>query len=288
MSVSKPQNREEFKSYIKIKLGAPILEINVSDEQLDIAIDDAFQYFNERNHFNGVERMYLTINTNDYNVRNNFSSLCQYDMENVVDCNQTQTTDIQNNTTRVRRQNNYFILPDDVIGVEEVLRSSSGMGMGGILPPGMIFPGLIGSITGNACDQTGFGLTTFYAYMEFRALIDFIFFPPKMYNFNQRTHRLWIDGDLSDLRGMMCLQVIAKPNPDIFPDLWNDGWLKLYAVALVKYQWGTNLIKYNQVQLPGGITLNGQQIYEEARNEIQNIQQRFSMDEADPPLDAVG
>ena len=54
MSISKPQNREEFKRHILIKLGEPVLEINVSDEQMDIAIDDAFQYFNERNHFNGI------------------------------------------------------------------------------------------------------------------------------------------------------------------------------------------------------------------------------------------
>ena len=73
MSISKPQNRSEFKEHILIKLGKPVLEVNVSDEQLDIAIDDAFQYFHERNHFNGIERIYLSIRlTGD--VISNFTS----------------------------------------------------------------------------------------------------------------------------------------------------------------------------------------------------------------------
>ena len=118
--------------------------------------------------------------------------------------------------------------------------------------------------------------------------MQFTFFPPKMYNFNQRTHRLWLDGDFRDLRGMLCLQCMAKPNPDIFPDLYNDMWLKEFATALIKAQWGRNLTKYNQVQLPGGITLNGDRILTDAQQELQQIKDRFALDFADPPLDMVG
>ena len=60
MSISSPQNRDEFKQYCLTKIGAPVIEINVADEQIDIAIDDAFQFYNERSHFLGTERMYLT------------------------------------------------------------------------------------------------------------------------------------------------------------------------------------------------------------------------------------
>ena len=67
MSIASPQNRDEFKQHILMKLGAPVLQINVADEQLDIAINDAFQYYNERSHFYGTERMYLTFEvTNDF------------------------------------------------------------------------------------------------------------------------------------------------------------------------------------------------------------------------------
>ncbi len=286
MSIASPQNRSEFKEYIKYKLGAPLLEINVADEQIDIAINDAFQFFNERNHFNGIERIYLTVDLNNSNVRQNYSSFGSQDVLQRQVSNPSIPS--QENTTTIRRQNNFIVLPNDIVGVEEVLRPGFNSIGGGIIPPGMIFTGLIGNISGGACDNQGFGLTSYYAFQEMMALLQFTFFPPKMYNFNQRTHRLWIDGDLTDLRGMLCLQCMAKPNPDIFPDLFDDMWLKQYATALVKMTWGQNLTKYNQVQLPGGITLNGDRILTDAQNEVQQIRERFSMDWADVPLDMVG
>ena len=115
-----------------------------------------------------------------------------------------------------------------------------------------------------------------------------MFMPPKMYNFNQRTHRLHIDGDLGDVGQTLVLETMVKPSPDIFPDLWNDLWLKEFAYALVKAQWGRNLTKYNQVQLPGGIVMNGDRILSDAQKELDTIRQRFAMDWADPCLDAVG
>ena len=286
MSVSKPQNREEFKKHILIKLGAPVLEVNVSDEQMDIAIDDAFQYFNERNHFNGIERIYLTVDLNNSNVRQNYSSFGSQDVLQRQVSNPSIPS--QENTTTIRRQNNFIVLPNDIVGVEEVLRPGFNSIGGGIIPPGMIFTGLIGNISGGACDNQGFGLTSYYAFQEMMALLQFTFFPPKMYNFNQRTHRLWIDGDLTDLRGMLCLQCMAKANPDIFPDLWDDMWLKMYSTQLVKLSWGQNLSKYSGVQLPGGITMNGDRILGDAQQEIQRIKDRFALDFADPPLDMVG
>ena len=283
MSISKPQNREEFKEHILIKLGKPVLEVNVSDEQLDIAIDDAFQYFNERNHFNGIERIYISVSIGQLG-----SNLTSYQYEENYNDALNQHSGRQFNTIS-RRQNNFVVLPDDIVGVEEIIRPRSGAGVGGgVIPPGMIYPGLIGSISGNNCDQNGFGLVQYWAYQEYKALLDFIFMPPKMYNFNQRTHRLWIDGDLDDVGNYLVLQCMAKPNPDIFPDLWNDMWLKEFSTALVKAQWGRNLTKYNQVQLPGGITLNGDRILGDAQQELQILKDRFSLDFMDPPLDCVG
>ena len=294
MSVSKPQNRAEFKQHILTKLGHPVLEVNVSDEQLDIAIDDAFQYFHERNHFNGIERIYLSIRlTGD--VISNFTSF-NFDIVNQKHGITSEGTPVNpivqpQNEYVIRRQNNFIILPDDIIGVEEVLRPNGG-GMGGIgggvIPPAIGFPGLIGNINGDKCDGGGFGLIQYWAAMEYLALIQFTLYPPKMYNFNQRTHRLYIDGDLNDLGGMLVLQCMAKPSPDVFPDLWNDMFLKELSTALVKAQWGRNLTKFSGVQLPGGITMNGERILDDAQKEIQIIKDRFSLDWMDPPLDMVG
>jgi hypothetical protein len=281
MTIARPQNREEFKEHVLMRLGKPVLEINVADEQLDICIEEGFQYFHERSHYDGNERVYISVDLNNANIRDNYSS---YNYQ--LNTNENLVPEV---THRTGMSQNFIMMPDDVTGVTKVMRPSRGYGMGGgILPPGFIFPGIIGSISGNGCDNSGFGLTQYYAFKEFMALIEFMMFPPKMYRFNQRTHRLWIDGNLNDLSGMLVCEAMVKPNPDIFPDLWNDGWLKLYTTALVKKQWGTNLTKYNQVQLPGGITLNGEKIYNDAAQELDTIRQRFAMDEADVVLDEVG
>ena len=281
MTIARPQNRAEFKENILMRLGKPVLEINVADEQLDICIEEAFQYFNERSHYDGNERVYISVDLNNTNIRDNYSS---YHYE------QSRNENLDPNLVHtVGKSQNFIIMPDDVTGITKILRPGRGYGMGGgILPPGFIFPGIIGSLSGQGCDNTGFGLIQYYAFKEYMALIEFLMFPPKMYRFNQRTHRLWIDGNFNDIGGLLVCEAMVKPNPDVFPDLWNDAWLKLYCTALVKRQWGINLTKYSGVQLPGGITLNGDKIYDDASQELDTIRQRFAMDEADIVLDEVG
>ena len=394
MSVAKPQNRAEFKKHILTRLGAPVLEVNVSDEQLDVCIENAFQFFNERNHFNGVENAFLfTRATSEFvsyfksgceeivdikGCQDNVvtpgqvseltlhesgggypvmllaateaeqsaditteggSSLTTADGSNlysdtsssgqgkglIVKVDKARTTTMGlvsveiyragsgyevgdivtikgggNNAKfkvtstvlespvypqgQVKRQNNYITLPDDVVGVIQVLTSRSGFGLGGgVIPPGSLFPLMMGGITGDACGGE-FSLVTFYAMQEYLALINFLLRPPQSWNFNQRTHRLSLHGDLGISAGQyFAVECMVKPSPDIYPDLWDDMWLKEFATALVKHQWGQNLTKYNQVQMPGGITLNGDRILGDAQKELDTIRQRFAMDWADPP-----
>ena len=285
MSIASPQNRQEFKEYIKMKLGAPVLQINVADEQMDIAINDAFQYFNERNHYNGVERAYLVIDTTQViTVKSPQGEQEMTYNEFYKEFNSGTTSD----GVTYKVQNNYMVLPDNVVGVVQIMRSRSTMMGGGIIPGGMIYPILLNMLGGGACGNVNASLTTFYAMMEFMALLDWMFFPPRSFNWNQRTHRLTIDGDLTSRGGLLVIEVMVKPDPDVFPDLWNDMWLKEFAYALVKAQWGRNLTKYNQVQLPGGIVMNGQQILSDAQTELKEIKDRFAMDFMDPPLDLGG
>ena len=306
MSIASPQNREEFKQHILMKLGAPVLQINVADEQLDIAINDAFQYYNERSHFYGTERMYLTFEatrqfrnwwrsgepvTDDLGLGVSPYSLETDDPEAEIyteDGKYVLGEEGEKIDVRARYQNNFLIMPDDVVGVTDIMRSSFGSGMlGGVMPigPGNI---LAGNLLGDSCDNT-FTLTTYWIMRGYLALMDFMFNPPIKYNFNQRTHRLHIDSDLSFARGnYICIECMVKPSPDLYPDLYNDMWLKEFATALVKRQWGMNLTKYQQVSLPGGINLNGERILSDAQRELDTIRQRFAMDWADPPLDMVG
>ena len=283
MSVASPQNREEFKAYIKTRLGAPVLEVNVADEQLDICINDAFQYFNERNHFNGVENAFLTYQV-DNDFENYFKSMCAQEVQEKA-CDTTVEGSKDNvGPSTVRKQNAYITLPEDVVGVVQILQTRGGMGMGGVIPPGSLFPMMMGGAGGSMECGGGFSLTTFYAMQGYMALLNFLLRPPTSWNFNQRTHRLSIHGDLSFAVGQyIAIEVMIKPSPDTYPDLYNDMWMKEYCVQLVAEQWGKNLTKYQQVQMPGGITLNGEKILGDAQQSLQKLRDRFAMDFADPP-----
>ena len=284
MSVASPQNREEFKQYMLTRLGHPVLQVNVADEQMDICINDAFQYFNERNHFNGVENVFLTYEVTT-EFEQYFKSFCQTNVQE-KSCDITAPGAPDNiGTSAVRRQNAFLTLPDDVVGVVQVLQTRGSGGLGGVIPPGSIFPLLMGGAAGGGMEcGGGFGLTTWFVMQGYMSLLNFLLRPPTSWNFNQRTHRLSLHGDLDFAKGSyIALECMVKPSPDIYPDLWNDMWLKQYATALVKEQWGLNLTKYNQVQMPGGITMNGQQILGDAQKELEQLRSRFAMDFADPP-----
>ena len=116
-------------------------------------------------------------------------------------------------------------------------------------------------------------------------------YPPISYNYNKRTHRLHIESNDFNRAGVgdfLVFECDVKADPDLFPDVWDDMFLKKLSVAYVQLAWGRILTKYQQVQLPGGITMNGDQIYNDAKEEISNIQERFMLDYGDYALDIVG
>jgi hypothetical protein len=388
MSYASPQNRKEFKEYVLTKLGQPVIQVNVSDEQLDLAINDAMQFFNERNHFNGVERAYLKVKIEDQfreffrtseiipveqkgssklvgvgfvdklqlvnpgsgypvsTARNKGAETNEsttlivngpddigsgltvvWDEPRTVDggilsvkINKSGSNykvgdrvilDGGNNdcvfeVTEVKfisdrygvdfweKQRNYIIMPGDVLGVTSMMmgRGFSDGIIGGLPGVAMFNPFLMGGFSGvGQCGNMGFDLVDFQAMNEYLSTMQFMLFPPIQFNFNQRTHRLYLETDnFNGIRDgqYMIFECSVKPNPDLFPDIWNDMFLKGYCVALVKKQWGQNLTKFTQVQMPGGITMNGEMIYNEGKSELEQLESRFSMDWADPVLDLVG
>ncbi len=190
-------------------------------------------------------------------------------------------------------QNNYLILPDSVVGVNRILRSNNHLawGFGGFGVP-MQSAMMVGGMYGmGGLGGTNFDLTSYYTMQQFLATADWMLFPQISYNFNIRTHRLHIESDnFSGVKTGQCLvlECDTKADPDLYPDVWNDMFLKKLSTAYVQLAWGRILTKYQQVQLPGGITMNGDQIYNDAKQEIAETTERFSMDFAMPPLDYVG
>ena len=120
--------------------------------------------------------------------------------------------------------------------------------------------------------------------------LDHILHPDKQIRFNRRQNRLYLDVDGNSMQAddyiiIRCYRVL---NPDDYPKVYNDIFLKRYFTALVKKQWGQNLIKFQGVKLPGGVELNGRQIYEDAMLEIQNLEDKMMLEYELPPLDLIG
>jgi hypothetical protein len=120
--------------------------------------------------------------------------------------------------------------------------------------------------------------------------IDFLLTTDKQIRFNKRQNRLYLDIDwASESKDTFividCYRIL---DPNDFTKVYNDSFLKKYLTALMKRQWGQNLIKFRGVRLPGGIELNGRELYEDAEKEIAEIKQRMSMDYELPPYDFIG
>ena len=120
--------------------------------------------------------------------------------------------------------------------------------------------------------------------------IDFLLNTEKQIRFNQRQDRLYLDVDWGNvtLGEYIVLDCWRLLDPNDFTRVYNDSFLKKYLTALMKRQWGQNLIKFQGVKLPGGIELNGRQIYDDAEKDLEIIREQMSNTYELPPLDMIG
>ncbi len=280
--MAQPASRQEFIDYCKRQLGAPVLEVNVAEEQISDLIDDAIQYFNER-HFDGVAQMYLKY------------QVTQEDIDRGVAPNDTQVGIVTTNTSATiagvstsfkwEENSNYLQVPPSIIGVTKVFHfdGSNTMSSGMFSMKYQLFLNDI-YFWGNT------ELLTYSMLKRYLEDIDFLLTTEKQIRFNQRMDRLYLDIDwqsisVGDWLIMDCFRAL---NPVDFSGVWNDSFLKLYATALIKRQWGQNLLKFQGVKLPGGVELNGRQIYDDAQKELDGIRERMSNTYEIPPLDFIG
>jgi hypothetical protein len=120
--------------------------------------------------------------------------------------------------------------------------------------------------------------------------IDFLLNTEKQVRFNQRQDRLYLDVDWGTMQvdEYIILDCWRLLDPNDFTRVYNDSFLKKYLTALIKRQWGQNLIKFQGVKLPGGIELNGRQIYDDAEKDLEIIREQMSNTYELPPLDMIG
>jgi hypothetical protein len=110
------------------------------------------------------------------------------------------------------------------------------------------------------------------------------------YRFNKRQDRLYLDIDRTRIieGKYLIIECYRALDPQAWSQIYNDSFLKKYATALIKRQWGQNMIKYNNIQLPGGVTMNGRQLWEDGNNEVRDLESRMLTDYSLPPMDMIG
>ena len=285
--MAQPGSRSEFIDYCKRQLGAPVLEINVADEQIEDIVDDAIQFFNER-HFDGVSQMYLK-----YQIRQSDIDRGRATMEpgsgnktTGISTTTAETTIAGVSTTFNFYDNGNFLqIPPEVIGVTKIFH----------------FDGT-NTVTNNMFsvkyqlflnDIYYWGSTELLTYAMLKTYledINFLLTTEKQIRFNQRMDRLYldIDWDSMSVGDWLVIDCFRLLNPNDYPRVWNDSFLKPYATALIKKQWGQNLLKFQGVKLPGGTELNGRQIYDDAEKDLERIREIMSNTYELPPLDMIG
>jgi len=267
--MAQPSTRAQLKEYCLRRLGKPVLEINVDDDQIEDLIDDAIQYFHER-HFDGIERMFL---------KHQFTAA---DVTRFTSSNTTTTV----GTTTWEERNNYIVVPDHVIGINNIF------GVKGSNIRSNLF-GLEYQLFLNDLYQFGsVDILSYYMTKSYLETLDMVlnngsFIP---YRYNRRRDRLYIDTDSKQIDEgeyviIDCYRVL---DPTTNSQIYNDPFLKRYLTSLIKRQWGQNLIKFQGAQLPGGITMNGRQLYDDAIAEVEKIEIEMRSSYELPALDMIG
>tara|TARA_A100001011_G_scaffold91916_2_gene96552 strand:+ start:7799 stop:8614 length:816 start_codon:yes stop_codon:yes gene_type:complete len=271
--MSKPSTRQGLIDYCLRRLGYPVLEVNVDDDQIDDLIDDSIQYFQER-HFDGVERMLLKHEITKENRETLKTGITTTTANSTVGITTTTFTESQN----------FIQLPDHVLGVERVLKmDASTISSGMFNIKYQIF--LNDLYYYGALDLMNYAMTKTYLEDLSRIIT-----PDTQLRFNKKNHRLYLDIDFGQMSDdtFIIIDGYRLLDPSDAPAIYNDFWLKKYATAVIKKQWGMNLIKFNGVLLPGGVQLNGRQIYEDAIKEIEEIEYSLKTEYEIPPLDLIG
>jgi hypothetical protein len=243
-----PTTRKLFKDYCLRRLGAPVIDINVDDGQVEDRIDDALAYYRDY-HFDGTEHVYLSYKITQDDVTNKF-----------------------------------ITLPDDinyVIRIFDIGRASSVSNLFNI------------RYQIHLNDLFDFTSTTYVPYvMGMRHIeeLEQIFVGSKPIRFNRHNNRLYVDMKwdkdvkLDDFVIVDCYRTLDSAT---YSDVWSDVWLKKYATALIKKQWGENLKKFEGMNLPGGVKFNGQKIWDEANEEINALEKEMNSGYSLPVMDMM-
>ncbi len=249
MSATKPASREELKEYCLRRLGAPVVEINVADEQVEDCIELSIQYFHDY-HFDGTQKVYLAHEVTEADVQNRYIDIPQsvIGVINIFDVGSTYST---NNLFNIR----YQIALNDLFAFNYGPFAPYYMALQNIRLAEELFVG--------------------------KQSLRFNRHQNKLF-IDMAWGEKVVIGEYIIVEGYQIL------DPDTYTDVYNDLWLKRYTTAQIKKQWGENLKKFEGLQMPGAVTFNGQKIWDEAVDEITKLEEDMLNSYSLPVSDMVG
>ena len=265
-----PTSKSELKEYALRRLGKPVLEINVSDDQCDDAIDYTLQKF-QQFHYDGAERVYLK------------HKITQADLETAKDTNDTTTTSVAGNSTWLE-SNTYIEIPQHILSIEGIF-SFTDKGTANI------FDIRYQMRMNDLYDFTSTQVYHYYMIQQHLGTIDFLLEGIKPTRYIATQNRLYLDMDWQAdvlLDQYFVIKCWRGLDPLTWTEIYDNMWVKDYVSAKIKKQWGSNMTKFQNVQMPGGVTLNGEMIYNDAVQELKDLDEQLRQQWETPPLDMIG
>lgn len=243
-----PTTRAEFKQNCLRKLGAPVVEINVDDDQVDDRIDEALQYWYDY-HFDGSSKTFYKYQITAQDV-----------------------------------QNQYIDLPENIIGVVRLFDLGSALGTNNL------FNIRYQIALNDLYTLTSVSMVPYYMALQHIQFLEYLLVGKQPIRYNRHKNRLHVDMDWDRIGegNYLIVEAYEVVDPDVYADVWKDRWLLRYATCLIKQQWGQNLKKFEGMQMPGGLTFNGQRTYDEAVQERAQLEQEMIYTYSLPVVDLIG
>ena len=246
--MAQPTTRAEFKEWCLRKLGKPVIEINVDLDQVDDRVDEALSYYWDY-HFDGTERTFF-----------------------------------KHQVTSDDRTNGYVTVPENIIGVVNLFD------IGDSLSTNNLFNIRYQFALNEIYDLSNYNLSNYYMAMQHIQFLEEMLVGKQPLRYNRHVNKLYIDMDWAkvDVGNYIIAEAYNIVDPNTYADVWKDRWLQNYATAKIKYQWGSNLTKFEGMQLPGGVTFNGTQILQDALEEIRRLEEEMIVSYSLPVMDMIG
>ena len=247
--MAQPTTRTQFKEWCLRKLGKPVIEINVDGDQAEDRIDEALSYYWDY-HFDGTEKTYL-----------------------------------KHEITQADITNQYLTVPENIIGVVNLFPVGSSITAGS----GM-FNVQYQFVLNNIHEMVSYNLTNYYMSMQNLQFMEELLVGQQPIRYNRHINRLFIDMDWAKMAvgNFVVAECYKIVDPATYADVYKDRWLQNYAAAKIKFQWGSNLTKFNGMTLPGNIQFSGEQILNDARDEIRQLEDEMMSSYSLPVVDMIG